>query len=263
MVSIMYYYCDCRQVGAFVSLSSLWFPKRRMISGRKLFRTAYACLPISSHPPIYFVLGGPGSGKGTQCGMLANKLPGLVHPICVGDLLRQEALQENTRGKWIASILEQGNIVPGFVTLGLLSRVVVREQQGRNTTRAILMDGFPRTLDQAIAFEQQIGTCRAVLYLECSSDVLKARLLQRSTTSGRKDDVARVIERRLETFERETSQVVEYYRKKGILRCFSGEGEPQVVLQSLLDYFQSELAAAVGEEEGPLVAIRRASYEKR
>ncbi|GJQ14696.1 hypothetical protein GpartN1_g7009.t1 [Galdieria partita] len=190
-----------------------------------------------AHPPIFFVLGGPGSGKGTQCGMIAKTL-GLTQ-ICVGDLLRKEALQNTLRGKWIASIIHQGNIVPGHVTLGLLSQAIERER--RQGTQAILMDGFPRTLDQAIAFEKQVGCCIAVLYLECSLIVLRQRLLLRGLSSGRQDDIERVIQQRLDTFEKQTTQVVEYYRRKGILHCFEGEKEPNEIYKEIVQLVQKQL----------------------
>ncbi|EME29073.1 adenylate kinase [Galdieria sulphuraria] len=205
----------------------------------------YCCCRVQ--PAIFFVLGGPGSGKGTQCAMIAKALGWT--PICVGDLLRKEALQNTLRGNWIASIIDEGNIVPGYVTLGLLSQAIERER--RKGTQAILMDGFPRTLDQAIAFEKQVGRCIAVLYLDCSLQVMKQRLLQRGLSSGRQDDVARVIQQRLETFERQTSQVVEYYRQKGLLHCFSGERAPDEIYKEICERIQQEesiftLASCIG-----------------
>lgn len=210
---------------------------RRTIPTNNRSTTIHTCYSLQAQPPVFFVLGGPGSGKGTQCEMLSKTL-GLAH-IIVGELLRKEALQDTQRGKWIASIIHEGNIVPGYVTLGLLSQAMERER--RRGTRAILMDGFPRTLDQAIAFEKEIGCCQAVLYLECSLEVLKRRLLCRGLSSGRKDDIARVIDQRLETFEKKTSQVVEYYRKKGLLRCFSGQGVVKDIYEVISECLLQEL----------------------
>ncbi|GJD12723.1 Adenylate kinase isoenzyme 1 [Galdieria sulphuraria] len=178
----------------------------------------YCCCRVQ--PAIFFVLGGPGSGKGTQCAMIAKALGWT--PICVGDLLRKEALQNTLRGNWIASIIDEGNIVPGYVTLGLLSQAIERERR------------------KAIAFEKQVGRCIAVLYLDCSLQVMKQRLLQRGLSSGRQDDVARVIQQRLETFERQTSQVVEYYRQKGLLHCFSGERAPDEIYKEICERIQQE-----------------------
>eukprot|EP00871_Galdieria_phlegrea_P001639 jgi/Galph1/2476/GphlegSOOS_G1180.1 len=161
--------------------------------------------------------------------MLARSLG--LKQICVGELLRREAKQPTAIGKLIASIIDAGNIVPGYITLRLLADVMERERMVG--TKAILMDGFPRALEQAIGFEEQIGYCQAVIYFSCSVAVLKKRLLTRGLSSGRIDDVEPVIMHRLETFERETLPVTNYYKEKGKIHCFDAEQAPNLIHQQV------------------------------
>lgn len=178
-------------------------------------------------PPIVFVLGGPGSGKGTQCKKLMRDFD-LVQ-VCVGDLLRREAACDSPLGKNIAEIMQRGEIVPGEVTMALLKAELAAVGGECN---GVLIDGFPRAMDQARAFEDLVATCRFVLFFRCEQEKMIARLMKRGKTSGRADDNEVVVKRRLRTFIDKTMPVVEHYRERCLLKeVDSGAGNPEEVYQ--------------------------------
>jgi adenylate kinase family enzyme len=161
------------------------------------------------------VLGGPGSGKGTQCKRLAEELNWAT--VCVGELLREEAAlrQNEPRGAYLERLLSQGEIVPGHITLELL---LERCASLSDKFRGILVDGFPRALDQAEAFERDTGaSCAFAIYFACSEEILVQRLLERGRTSKRTDDNLETIRRRLQTFQKTSMPVIERYRELGKL----------------------------------------------
>lgn len=158
------------------------------------------------------MLGGPGSGKGTQCKLLQKRFR--LAQLCVGDLLRREAANDTDVGRNVAEIMQRGDIVPGHVTMSLLSREL---SLLAGQCVAVLIDGFPRAMDQALQFEQLVATCEFVLYFKCDPSVMVERLRRRAQTSGRADDVEHVFRKRLDTFYNKTLPVIEHYRERNLL----------------------------------------------
>lgn len=192
---------------AFVAASKQCAPPRC----RPRFPARWRCAD-KSLPPVVFVLGGPGSGKGTQCGLLIKEFDAVQ--VTAGDLLRREAESDSQLGQEIAETIRTGGIVPGHVTIGLL-----REELKRNaSTGVVLIDGFPRAMDQAVDFEEAVKECEFVLFFNCDVKEMVARLLKRGETSGRVDDNAEVIEKRLKTYMEKTLPVLKYYGQKGKLK---------------------------------------------
>lgn len=166
-----------------------------------------------SIPPVIFVLGGPGCGKGTQCSLLQKSFP--LAQLCVGDLLRREASAQSDVGILVADIMQRGDIVPGHITMSLLRRKL---NAMAGACSAVLIDGFPRAMDQALQFEQSVSNCEFVLYFDCAPRVMMERLRRRAATSSRADDVEDVFAKRLATFEKKTMPVIEHYNERGLLR---------------------------------------------
>ncbi|EGV62520.1 bifunctional uridylate/adenylate kinase [Yamadazyma tenuis] len=161
---------------------------------------------------VVFVLGGPGAGKGTQCAKLVQQ-KGFVH-LSAGDLLRAEQAREGSKyGELIATCIKDGTIVPQEVTLALLKQAIL-EQFQKGSTR-FLVDGFPRKMDQALSFEEQIAKSAFTLFFECPEQVMLARLLERGKTSGRADDNVESIRKRFKTFIDTSMPVVDYFDKQG------------------------------------------------
>ncbi|EDO38864.1 predicted protein, partial [Nematostella vectensis] len=172
-------------------------------------------------------LGGPGSGKGTQCARIVEKF-GYTH-FSTGDLLREEVNSGSERGKNIVAMMEKGELVPNGIILELLRLAMVKQP---NTT-GFLIDGFPRELEQGLEFEKELALCELLLYFECSPDTMKARLLKRGETSGRVDDNEETILSRLETFITQTMPVIEHYQEEGKVKKISAEGGPDEVFKKV------------------------------
>ena len=122
---------------------------------------------------VIFILGGPGSGKGTQSAKLV-KDHGFVH-LSAGDLLRAEQQREGSKyGELIAQYIKDGLIVPQEVTLALLKQAI-SEKHAQGSTK-FLIDGFPRKMDQAISFEEEVATSAFTIFFECPEQVMLERL---------------------------------------------------------------------------------------
>lgn len=161
---------------------------------------------------VLFVLGGPGSGKGTQSAKLVEE-QGFVH-LSAGDLLRAEQNREGSKsGELIAKCIREGTIVPQEVTIALLENAI-KENYAKGQTK-FLIDGFPRKMDQAITFEEKIAKSAFTLFFECPEKVMLDRLLERGKTSGRTDDNIESIKKRFSTFLETSMPVVDYFDKQG------------------------------------------------
>jgi len=174
---------------------------------------------------VVFVLGGPGSGKGTQCARLVSAAGAGVSTVCAGELLRAAA----QRDAEIRATIDRGAIVPGHVTIGLLRDALRSASRAHAAPPVVLLDGFPRALEQAEAFEAALGAAELVLFFDCPAEELRARLAGRARTSGRADDDAAVIESRLRTFRETSMPVVERYAALGALRTIDATGAPAEV----------------------------------
>ncbi|KAK2768755.1 bifunctional uridylate/adenylate kinase [Arachnomyces sp. PD_36] len=169
---------------------------------------------------VMFVLGGPGSGKGTQSANLVRDY-GFVH-LSAGDLLREEQDREGSQyGDLIRSNIKDGIIVPMEITVALLSNAMSaalaknpKPTAGQQNPR-FLIDGFPRKLDQAHFFEDTVCPSSLTLFLNCPEDVMQNRLLKRGETSGRSDDNIESIKKRFRVFQEQSMPVVDYYDTLG------------------------------------------------
>lgn len=147
---------------------------------------------------VVFVLGGPGAGKGTQCANLVADY-GFKH-LSAGDLLREEQDRPGSEfGELIKTYIREGEIVPMEVTIQLLENAMKAAMEKEKKT-LFLIDGFPRKLDQAHAFERSVVPSKFTLFLDCDEHVMQERLLNRGKTSGRADDNIESIKKRFKTF---------------------------------------------------------------
>ncbi|XP_044848963.1 adenylate kinase isoenzyme 1 isoform X4 [Mauremys mutica] len=168
---------------------------------------------------IIFVVGGPGSGKGTQCERIVQKY-GYTH-LSTGDLLRAEVNSGSERGKKLSAIMEKGELVPLDTVLDMLRDAMVAKV---DVSKGFLIDGYPREVKQGEEFEKKIAPPTLLLYVDAGKDTMVKRLLKRGETSGRVDDNEETIKKRLDTYYKATEPVITFYEKRGIVRKLNAEG---------------------------------------
>ena len=170
------------------------------------------------------LVGAPGSGKGTQSMALAS-LYGIEH-ISSGEVLRREARADTSLGREVAAYQRRGDLVPDQIVFHLVIPVVAAAA----ARGGYILDGFPRTVSQALQ-AAQVGreldiTLDAVVYLNVPQAVLLQRLLARA----RPDDSPEVIKHRLEVFVETTSPLIAYYQQqRGILVEVDGDQPAEAV----------------------------------
>ena len=206
------------------------------------------------------LLGAPGSGKGTQADHLRREI-GLTH-IASGDLFRHHLQQKTDLGVRASEFMAQGALVPDPITIAMLRERICQP----DAAKGVLLDGFPRTMEQAIALNEMMsGLGRqidAVLYVEVPDDELVERLSGRlicrecqvpfhrtanpftTCPEGRcagehlyqrADDAPETVRARLVTFHRQTAPVIDYYRLISLLVTVPGSGAVDQVKRATLD----------------------------
>lgn len=164
---------------------------------------------------VVFVLGGPGSGKGTMC-ELAKILLGWTH-LSTGELLRAAMASGGPTAATISELLAAGQLVPNEITVKLLIEAMDATFK-KTGNRDFLLDGFPRSMDNMEGWYEQFGPdteLPTMLYLDCSYEILEQRILGRAKYTGRSDDNRESIQLRFKTFEAQTLPVVKLFRDKG------------------------------------------------
>eukprot|EP00040_Diaphanoeca_grandis_P023255 m.126178 g.126178 ORF g.126178 m.126178 type:complete len:249 (-) comp29184_c2_seq2:460-1206(-) len=196
-----------------------------------------ATLSTKSKPKVLFVLGGPGSGKGTQCGLMVEKY-GCLH-LSAGDLLRAERNTGSDVAQLINNYIAEGAIVPGHITTGLLKKAILG-----SSNEIVLVDGFPRDKGNVDNWDQLVGddadVC-AVLLFECSEEELTKRILKRSETSGRIDDNIDTLTKRFATFREQTKPVVEKYASSGLVQRIDGARPIETVFEDVQKILEAAL----------------------
>jgi len=176
---------------------------------------------------VIFVLGGPGAGKGTQCQNLVTDY-GFVH-LSAGDLLRAEQNREGSEfGELIKTYIREGKIVPMEVTIALLENAM-RDAMANQKKSKFLIDGFPRQMDQAVKFEEDVCESKFTLFFDCTEETMLKRLLKRGETSGRIDDNPESIKKRFRTFKETSFPVIEYFAKQGKIVTIDATDSPEGV----------------------------------
>jgi UMP-CMP kinase len=211
------------------------------------------------------MLGGPGSGKGTQCKLLAQAFK--IDHISIGDVLREELKRE---GSEYATIIEQnmraGTVGPKEITIGILKSHIL--EAARGGTELFILDGmcviallfakprldvveqssdtakpagFPRNIEQAQFFEETVGPIDFVIVLECSDAILTDRLLPRE----RFDDNLDNIRKRIRTFHSSTSQVIDSFRIRGKVKAINADNTVELINEQLVEILKAREVASL------------------
>ena len=206
------------------------------------------------------LLGAPGAGKGTQAVMLAEKLK-LVQ-VASGDLFRKALQQETDLGKKAKSYMEKGQLVPDEITI----QMVLERLAAPDVKAGAILDGFPRNIAQAEALDKALAgqskKIDKVVYIKVGEKELIKRLGGRwicrqcqapyhevdsppkvkgkcdrcgGELYQRDDDKAETVRKRLEVYFKETSPLIDYFKKAGKLLEIDGEGPTAVINRRILE----------------------------
>jgi len=176
-------------------------------------------------------LGPPGSGKGTQAKLLAERLG--VPAISTGEILRASVREGTPLGLQAKAVMEAGELVSDDLMIGLIrARLMMPD-----AARGFLLDGFPRTVDQAEALERLLagnGTpLTAVFNLSVPETVLVDRMHGRAIEEGRADDRPETILERLRVYRQKTEPLAGFYRGRGILMDVDGMGDIEEISERI------------------------------
>lgn len=196
------------------------------------------------------MLGAPGSGKGTAAKILAKKT-NLLH-ISTGDMFREQIKKETELGKLANSYMSQGKLVPDEVTIN----IVKDRLNWEDAENGVILDGFPRTIDQAKALDEILQAkgknVTIVPELVISDEIIVDRILNRATCSNkecgaiyntkykpskiegvcdvcgaalvsRTDDNEETIKNRLEVYRENSKDLISYYKEKNVLITITPE----------------------------------------
>jgi adenylate kinase len=204
------------------------------------------------------LLGPPGAGKGTQAKQLS-KRHGLVH-VATGDIFRWNVKHETELGKIAQSYMEKGDLVPDDVVVRMVVERLERIEGG------FILDGFPRTVPQALALEENLEKLErpltATLYFHIEEEIAVKRISGRRSCSNcgtpynveldsphvqgvcdacggelvqRADDREETVRRRFEVYEESTAPLRQFYAERGLLREIDADGEEEEVARRLED----------------------------
>lgn len=177
------------------------------------------------------IFGAPGSGKGTQSDLLVQKY-GFKH-ISTGDVLRTEIKNGTELGKTAKSFIDKGQLIPDSLMIDILAATY----DSLCPCEGVIFDGFPRTIPQAEALKQMLAErgCEVsgMLELDVPEEMLMERLINRGKTSGRADDNAETIKKRLDVYNSQTAPLIEWYEKEGKRNAIKGYGPLEEINDAL------------------------------
>ncbi|MBC7855754.1 MAG: adenylate kinase [Pirellulaceae bacterium] len=176
-------------------------------------------------------IGPPGAGKGTQSKRLLEYLR--IPHFSTGEMLRAAKHQDSDLGRLAAQYMDGGSLVPDDVVMGM----VLERLKEPDCAGGCLFDGFPRTLQQARALDAALkarGTpLDAVIELKGDEKELISRMHKRAVAEQRVDDNPAVIAQRMDVYTRQTSPLLGYYEKQGLLHSVDAMGSPDEVFSQI------------------------------
>ncbi len=211
------------------------------------------------------LLGGPGSGKGTQADMLKKKYSAVK--LSTGDLLRKEIKKDTALGKEASSYMDKGELVPDSIMIGILEKITA-DFESRN--QGYILDGFPRTVPQAEALlemlKKQGVKLTMALLIDVPEDELVRRLSGRWTCRDcsatvsfpegkpagavcpacggelykRDDDKKETIRKRMKVYKKNTQPLIDFFRERSLLERVDGYGDPEQVSKRILKLFEEK-----------------------
>lgn len=219
--------------------------------------------PDSTSQLIVILMGPPGSGKGTQAVRITKELD--IPHISTGDLFRENIANKTPLGEKAKGYINEGKLVPDELVIDMLKDRVSRP----DCAKGYLLDGFPRTLPQAEAFEKSIpqNASVVVLNLDVPDDIIVKRIEGRRTCKDcgniqnvyfsapavegkcdkcggeltqRADDKAEVVVERLRVYHSQTKPLIAFYENKGLLHTVDGTETPDAIFKKLIQFVNAQ-----------------------
>ena len=183
------------------------------------------------------ILGRQGSGKGTQAARLVEAYSP-IH-VSTGDMLRAAVADGTELGRRAGALMDAGDLVGDDLINGIVAERLARSDV---VEHGFLLDGYPRTPDQATAMEGFLSeagtTLDGAVNLDVPVDEVTARMLAR----GRADDTEEAIRRRLDLYESETAPLLAWFADRGLLEVVDGMGDEDVVFGRLSTVIDARLS---------------------
>jgi len=194
------------------------------------------------------LLGPPGAGKGTQSTRIVERFG--IPQLSTGDMLRAAVAAETPVGLQAKAIMESGGLVPNEVVVGIVADRI-EEPDARN---GFILDGFPRTVEQAAALDRMLEEKKlkldTVVELAVDEDALVGRIAKRASETAargepvRKDDTPEVFKTRLEAYRTQTAPLSAYYAGLGMLETLDGMKPIDVVTGELMATLERHVETA-------------------
>ena len=178
-------------------------------------------------------LGPPGVGKGTQAKKVCEHYK-IIH-LSTGEILRKEISDKSEVGNQAKTYIDNGNLVPDNVIL----RIIENRLKANDAQYGYLLDGFPRTINQAEGLQkimlQLKHKINSVISLTANEEELILRLINRGKDSGRSDESPKIIRHRQKVYWRQTAPLLKYYNEKKVLKKVDGLGNITDITKRILE----------------------------
>lgn len=208
------------------------------------------------NPTVIILIGLPGSGKGTHSSYLSHTLDALH--ISTGDILREMSLKNNKDSMLLKSFIDNGKLIPS----DLVNRIVLDffSNCNLNENKTFILDGYPRTIDQAKYLEDNLNMNLKVLFFDVDEQVAISRVLSRFSCVScgaifsklshdinthichkcgskkfdiRSDDNKEIISSRIENYKSDTLPLVNFYTNKGLLYRIDANQDRDKIIDNL------------------------------
>ncbi len=183
----------------------------------------------------FILFGPPGAGKGTQAKMLIDKFN--IVQISTGDMLRDEVKSQSDLGKSAKSIMDRGDLVSDDIIIAMIKKRI----QMSDCNNGFILDGFPRTLNQAIELQGLLEDLEIkidnVIQIEVDENLLLERINKRvlENESIRNDDNSSILKNRIRVYKKDTMPVLDYYKNLKKLNTINGMQSIEKVSQDILN----------------------------